>query len=561
MLAAMVIVAPSVAFDQEPAITVPSLYLYMDKDKLNELYTRDIFSNDRLDGVIRLSPKGENLELRGLRFRGNTTRYSPKKSFNIRFEDDQDFLFGSSRMNLNAMFTDPSMMRERLAWTMFQQLKQPASRTQYFNLFINNIYEGLYTHIERVDGDLLENAGLDPDGTLVRDQLRRSDDSIDRNSIFGFDLSQISDPEAFLDDNFNSRGDPNWSAVIDFVEWVNRTPAGSEFARGFTQRVDIANFIDWLAVHYLIGDIDSFGDDYWIYRSQNDPKAKWKFIPWDKDLTFGAFERPVEDPLERQLHHFFAYEYPITDGGWDNELVSKFLATPQLKAQLDQRLKQLMQEVFPPEYVRKQIETIAAAIADDVNTLPGEGRFRLHPQNHHGELGRFQFHTENLLDFIELRYQFLERQLNPIEGLPYVATVDLRNYKQGDTVFFTDATGWTIAKLELANIVNPGLFSVIVSPNSGIFGIDRMWTTFTNSTLTGTLSFYYRNSIDPEFGKENWYYEPVATGNQWNLSVAEIKGVARPLRSRVNAYSNKVSTDLTLSGLQQFVITAPKTSN
>ncbi len=549
------------AVAQNSSVNVFDLFLYMEEDDLNELYTRDIFSGDRLNGVIRQSPDGEDLELRGLRFRGNTTRFSPKKSFNIRFEDRQDFLYNSSRMNLNAMYTDPSMMREQLAWSMFAQLNQPASRTQYFNLYINDSFEGFYNHIERVDSDLLRNGGLDPDGTLVRDQLRRSDDPrVNRDSIFGFDLGAIANPEEFLDDNFNSRGNPDWSAVVEFVDWVNQSSPGTEFAQEFNQRVDSQNFTDWLAVHYLIGDVDSFGDDYWMHRSQTDPDGKWAFIPWDKDLTFGAFERPVEDPLERQLHDFFYYEYPLTDGGWDNQLVSNFLATPELRSQLESRLEQLMQEEFTLEYFRQRIEAIAAVITDSVNKFPEDGRFNIHPQNHHGELGRFESHLENLLDFVELRYQFLDRQINPVTGEPYVARVDLSNYRSGDTVLLTDAQGWTIAKLHLTDIVNRGWLSIAVEQNTEVFGIDRLWTIETDSQVTGDLTLYYRNTIDAEFGGENWYYEPVAIGNQWNLQLANLlNDSTTALSSQVNPYSNKVTGTVSLNGWQQYVLTDSST--
>ncbi|MDD4253570.1 MAG: CotH kinase family protein, partial [Methanoculleus horonobensis] len=137
-----------------PDSGVQDLYLFMGWKDLVELYTRGDASDERLDGYVRLSPDGEDIELEGVRFRGTSSRELPKKSFNIRFDESQEFIFGSTDMNLKATYTDPTMMRERLSMDLFHALGQPAPRTKYFDLYINGVYEGLYIHVERVDGDL-----------------------------------------------------------------------------------------------------------------------------------------------------------------------------------------------------------------------------------------------------------------------------------------------------------------------------------------------------------------------------------------------------------------------
>jgi spore coat protein H len=566
LVSAPLLAAPTIAssHEAEPGAdtTVTDLYLYMERDDLELLYSRDIFSGDRLPGYTRLAPDSQEIqELRGLRFRGNTTRYSPKKSFNIRFEDRQEFLFGTSRMNLNGMFTDPAAMREQIAWNMFRRLDHPAPLSRYFNLHINDIYEGLYVHISRVDGDLLERAGLNPDGTLVRDQLRRSDDpDVAVPSIFGFDIDTIPAAEQadFLDSNFNSRGNPDWQAVADFSRWVRDTPAGDAFAQGFEQQVDVDNFIDWLAVHFLIGDIDSFGDDYWMHIDSEDPEGRWRFIPWDKDLSFGAYEREHPQPSLRQQHDFFVYEFPLSDANWGNDLITKFLETPQLRDRLHARLQTLMTEQFTVDYFRTKANNLAAVVAPYVDLPAAEGRFFRHPRNHYGELGHHDLHVEALLDFVALRYQFLDQQLNPQAGERYTATVDLSNYEPGDTVMLTDAMGWTIAQLDLVSMSDPAMLTVQVEPLSEdleLSGINRVWTIDTQGAeVEAELTMFYRNDLS-QFGRDNWYSAPVAVGDQWDLVVAAYDGAATmPMSSRVNPFSNKVQTSLTLQGSQQFVV-------
>lgn len=321
-----------------PPEAVATVQLQMSPEDLDTLYHREVESDDRLPGEASID-SGPPQTLDGLRFRGNTSRHLPKKSFNVRFEDDQPLLFGSARMNANAMYTDPAMMRERLMWDMFARLDQPASRTRYIDLHLNDIYEGLYLHIERVDEGLLAHAGLNPEGTLVRDDFRDArfrNARIDRDSAFGFALSTVpaGEREDLLAASFRSRGTPDWSRLADLILWVEQSEPGPGFEQGFRARFDVDNIIDWLAVHYLAGDFDSFGDDYWLYLDHDDADARWKVIPWDHDLSFGSHWRPGFSIA----NDYFAYERPV-QSEWQNGLIERILATPALAEALGCRLQ------------------------------------------------------------------------------------------------------------------------------------------------------------------------------------------------------------------------------
>ena len=548
----------------EPGEAITELYLFADERDLNRLYSRNPRSDTRIEGYVRIGETGRIRTLRnGFRFRGNTTRYHPKKSFNIRFEHPQPFLFNSPRMNLNAMYTDPSGMREKLTWDMFYELGRPASKSRYFTLHINNSYEGLGIHVQRVDEVLLQHNGLDPSGSMLRDLTRRRGAGlgVDRQSIFGYNLADEQDKPAFLSSLFNTRWNPDWQEVADLVQWVHDTPPGREFEDGFRQRVDTEVFIDWLAIHYMIGDVDAFGDDYWIYRGRGS-SDKWKIIPWDHDISFGKNER---DGLTEnrglgqygnglvQLNDYFAYEYPIDDAGWDNKLISSFLETPGLILQLKDRMSYLMNEKFTQQYFRERTEIHRIVIEPYITKELAEGRFKYNERQHHGLTGKFDYHVENILDFVELRYAFLDRQINPVEGEAYYASAGLSS--DGHTpVLLTDATGWTIAKFEPQDVTgNPVL--TIQSSESEVSHenkVNREWSVqIEDGNASGRLTLYYRNDIAPD-GKENWYYIDDAIGDQWELRVfidGEESG-----NGYVNPYSNKVSGDVSITGLHVLYI-------
>lgn len=58
---------------------ITSLYVQMDSADLEELYSRDVRSDEQLPARLMLSPVGPEIDLQGLRFRGSTSRLYSKK--------------------------------------------------------------------------------------------------------------------------------------------------------------------------------------------------------------------------------------------------------------------------------------------------------------------------------------------------------------------------------------------------------------------------------------------------------------------------------------------------
>ena len=529
------------------AATGRRIDLEMSAEDLAELYRRSPFSDDRLPGQVRFDGSDEIQALTGLRFRGSSSRRMPKKSFNIRFENAQPLLYGSDRMNLNAMYTDPTGMRESLSFELFHRLGQPASRTRHFDLWINGIYEGTYIHIQRVDETLLEQSELNPEGTLVRDNFRDFEDLA--NSAFGHDFSGLERDErlALIAESFGFRGDPQWERVLELIEWVQATPAGPEFALGFAERIDVDNFIDWLALHWILGDIDSFADDYWLYLDHQDPDARWTFIPWDKDLALGSHWRG--DSFDT-TNDFFSYEYGLTTAQQPgNELINKFMRTPELRDRAFTRLGELLEDVLPVDLQIQLANELAEQLKDSYSITRSRQAFSVHPRNHHGVAGRYLDQAESIRDFIKLRNRFLQRQIDPIFGSQDQAFETIAE-GQDHAVFLTDSTGFSMASLIPIETFGESALDIRVEPDETINGINHRWI-MDVSGWTGPveLSLYYRNEISRAWGRGNWYTGGnVAIGRQDELRLVVITPwgdiIEPPVR--INPNSNKAVTEIEL---------------
>ncbi|MGY6554944.1 MAG: CotH kinase family protein [Wenzhouxiangella sp.] len=522
--------------------------LTMTEEDLVELYARGPFRDDRLPGELRFDGSDEVQALTGLRFRGSSSRLLPKKSFNIRFENPQALLFGSDRMNLNANYTDPTMLREAISFELFRELGQPASQTRFFDLWINNVYEGTYLHVQRVDETLLVQNGLNPNGTLVRDQMRRRAPDQPQSS-FNFELSGLPEDEreAFLIDHFEFRGDPEWTELLALIEWIQATPPGAEFMTGFEQRFDIDNFIDWLALHWLVGDIDSFGDDYWLYLDHEDPAARWMVIPWDKDLSFGSHFREgfFTD------NDFFIYEYPLLSD-WDNLLINRFLATPELRQRAKNRLLALSTEVFPASWFDARVEALIEQLEDSINIQPGPLAFSLHDQNHFSTPDLFAKQVETLLEFVRLRARFIERQIAAETGALYTATATIESGSQ-ERVFLTDVSGWTMATVQaIRPSPAPLTLAMSMTDNPELNGIIREWTlALDGGPLLAELKLYYRNEITTFWGRGNWWSEgdePIGRQQELTLMIGAAGTDPQPMfATRINPIANMAHVALALN--------------
>jgi spore coat protein H len=464
---------------------IGNLYLTMNEVDLNYLYSRDAKDDQRIQAIaVDGSLKEHNAELR---FRGNSSRGLPKKSFSIQFDSPKEFIFGGTHMNLNAMYTDPSMMREKLSFDMFHELGLPAPRTKYFNVYVNGSFEGLYLHIERIDDHMLSHFGLNPSGTLVRDEFRHNQqlENIESSSIFSFDIQTVENKAEFLEQTTNYRNDPDWEAFSELLDWVYHTEAGTDFANRIAERVDTQAFIDWLIIHFLVADVDAFSDDYWMYLDSETDEAKWKLIPWDKDLSFGSHYRQGAGTG----NHFFAYESPV-QSRFDNQLLQKFLDTPELRAQLNERMQYLMSATFSPSYFQNKMDELSA-IFELNGEHTAEKKFILHEKNSIGEKGHEEFYKENILDFIELRYQYLTQYLEGLGTEKNAATIDVTNVKAGDVLYLRDKEGWVIGKVDVESNENAQSLTVTVQPSSSSPDIDRSWVIETSGgSLKGHLTLY-----------------------------------------------------------------------
>ncbi len=207
----------------------------------------------------------------GMRFRGGSARNLPKKSWAIKFDNNEN-IFYSERINLNAEYLDRSLMRNHLAMKLFQFFNHPAPSTRYASLFVNNVYQGVFLQIEEINEDFL-------------DRNNRPLNTLYEAAIHGASMA----PLTHFDDYFT-----NWEKKIGMAYDYSDIQMlfsklyyfeKSEFSRYIEHEIDINNFLTGFAVDFTIAGWDCFTKNLFFYF--NPTKNQWEIFPWDNDATFG----------------------------------------------------------------------------------------------------------------------------------------------------------------------------------------------------------------------------------------------------------------------------------
>jgi CotH kinase protein len=247
---------------------------------------------------------------------GNRTLGAPKRSWRIILdaEDADNRLAGMTRINLKAMYNDPSQMREALAWRLFGIAGIPAPRHTYAKLAFGSTYRGLFSVIEHVDkkflrdhfgknfrGNLYKTGYRDIGGAHLEYRTGRDGDDSGRQYF----IPGSAERTYRLQTNKKNPEASTYDDLAGFIRTINGIglPGGEErfdtdsFRDSVDGMMNVNGFLRWAAVNMLLGSWDNYyasGSNYYLYNSGRRGAANdfvsapyFHFIPWDYDNCLG----------------------------------------------------------------------------------------------------------------------------------------------------------------------------------------------------------------------------------------------------------------------------------
>jgi spore coat protein CotH len=116
--------------------SLPEVYIKINQDSLDQFFEPEGWYSDHeypATFIFKRNAEIDTVRDIGFRIRGNTSRASQKKSFKVSFNtfvDGREY-HGLDKMNLNGEHNDPSIIRSKLSWYLFDEIDIPASRSNH----------------------------------------------------------------------------------------------------------------------------------------------------------------------------------------------------------------------------------------------------------------------------------------------------------------------------------------------------------------------------------------------------------------------------------------------
>jgi hypothetical protein len=290
---------------------------------------------------------GDSISVDGnIRYRGETARYWPKKSFRVTLPSSY-LINGHYKVNFNAEYVDESLIRSKLSYDLFNRINLPSSKTRMVHLSMNESYYGVMANTDAVDEPLLNRYGYHLNGSLYKGNC------------------ELKLGQALF--NEKNMGDPNdYSDLENLINFIHINLPVNAWRDSALNLFDVEKFFDWYAINMLVSNMDFPAKNYYLYNPL--PQKKWLWLPWDYDLSFGR---------HWWYDNFFYYNLKTDDaidGGSINNpkiddkynmLLSRLLTVPEFVQQYKQKLYHNLQTVFAQDVMYSNIDTNFQAIYQD----------------------------------------------------------------------------------------------------------------------------------------------------------------------------------------------------
>lgn len=235
----------------------------------------------------------------GIEIRGRSSQQFKKKSYSLDLCLKRDLnstykapILGfteSTNWMLDAMFIDPSKMRNKVSTEIWQNIFNQDyinNKLQFklVELFINDRYNGVYCLSQTIKPDFLNITGSN--------NVLYKADAIYMDGTNG--LGEISKPVPI--DNFRWDGwqqeypenRPQWQPFSNFRELLIEK-SDSLFINEIGNTIDLDAFIDYYIFMNLVGAWDNTGSNKNLYLHGKGKNNKLTVIPWDLDYTWGLY--------------------------------------------------------------------------------------------------------------------------------------------------------------------------------------------------------------------------------------------------------------------------------
>ncbi|MFC1845785.1 CotH kinase family protein [Chloroflexota bacterium] len=379
------------------------------KNALAEQYVKaDMWFDGEPIPDVAVRPKG-NSSLKLMAMESSSIKYSFKVDLN--FFNSARNLYGIKKLCFNNGWSDPTIMREVLAYEIYEQMDIPTPRTSHVDLWINDTHLGLYIMVEAIDKTFIDRHFADGNGNLYKPEMpaayldwteeeyakrqaqsgnTRPDAETDEMNVNlgGGNLTDImkalepkkADVKLTPAQRFPggpggpggpgaARGDlvqqmglktnenkPDHSLLFRLLDVINNEP-DETFPAEIEKVLDVDEALRFLAVSALMVHLDNYiamGHNYYLYEDGD----KFTILPWDLNMAFGTFNFSLD---RDQLINYYIDE-PSGGAMAERPLIMRLLSHKPYLDKYHGYLRELLNGPFAAKRLNSHIDEIAKMI-------------------------------------------------------------------------------------------------------------------------------------------------------------------------------------------------------
>lgn len=311
----------------------------------------EIDKDDKVPAIISYGDGEQSFtKTAGVEYRGAFSLTFPKKSLDLEFDDDVQFLDlrEDDDWVLDALYNEPLRINSyvghklwldqyELPYAREERRAKPGADVAFVETFLNGRYYGLMMLSEQVDRKQLR-LKREEDGR-VRGELYKGDTQAPATKFEREAEPPVDGEELWSGYEWKhpdlDRG-PDWANLYDLHQFVTGA-SDQDFSDGIGDRFDLDNAIDYLLYINLLAAHDNTSRN--IYTARYDADEPYFHLPWDLDGSFGNAPRGIRSPA--------------VDAWYGNGLYRRLtrLSPDNFNERLCQRYQELRRGVFSPEAI------------------------------------------------------------------------------------------------------------------------------------------------------------------------------------------------------------------
>ncbi|MEM8889829.1 MAG: CotH kinase family protein [Bacteroidota bacterium] len=384
-----------------------------------------IVNEPKVPANLSIYLEGEKVQTQTIviEFRGSTSfRISDKKSYGIESwdeagndidvsffgmpEEEDWVLLGHVVNEQGGYIFDRTMMYHYIGYTWSRSIGRYASRTQFVEMELNGVYQGVYVFAEKLkrDGDRIDVPKLEPmDTDITGGYILKIDKTSGGDQTLGqpleYYLSNWDDDARYTDQNsFRSSFDINGDSITfepydgpyhsnqfletyflyEYPKAENITPEQKEYISGYihdfekalltddfstsertyTDYIELNSFVEYLLLTELTRNIDAYRLSTYL---QKDRGSKLAMGPiWDLNIGYGTGDRVPWDGWVYEYNTYVNQDAWMVPFWWP-----RLMEDPQFKALVKSRWQELRAGPLSNTNLLNSIEETANLLKDN----------------------------------------------------------------------------------------------------------------------------------------------------------------------------------------------------